>query len=116
MTTEEIKVWDPLLRIFHWSLVLCFTIAFLTEDDVMWLHEYAGYGVLGLVGFRVVWGIIGPRYARFSDFVYSPATIKQFFLATLKHSAPRYVGHNPAGGLMALILLVMLALTAWSGI
>lgn len=116
MASDEIKVWDPLVRVFHWSLVLCFSIAYITEDDVMWLHEAAGYGVLGLVGFRSVWGIVGPRYARFSNFVYSPAIIKQFLHDTMRRLAPRYLGHNPAGGLMVVVLLVMLALTAWTGI
>ena len=56
MSSNRIYVWDPLVRIFHWSLVLFFTIAYLTEDDFMTLHELAGYIVLGLVGFRLIWG------------------------------------------------------------
>ena len=115
MKNSIIYVWDPLVRIFHWSLVLFFTIAYLTDDDFMQIHELAGYIVLGLVGFRVVWGIIGPQYARFSNFVYGPATVIGYIKSLL--SKPKYyTGHNPAGGVMVIILLVMIALTSWSGI
>lgn len=110
-----IYVWDPLVRIFHWSLVLFFTIAYVTEDDLMELHELAGYIVLGLVGFRVVWGIVGPKYARFTDFVYSPSTILAY-VKSLTSQPKHYLGHNPAGGAMVIVLLVMIALTSWTGI
>lgn len=116
MAVEQVKVWDPLVRIFHWGLVVSFVIAYITEDDVMWLHEIAGYSVLGLVAFRVIWGVVGPRYARFTDFVRGPATIKQYLKTFFKPDARHYLGHNPAGGWMVLVLLVMLALTSWSGI
>jgi cytochrome b len=112
---KSVYVWDPLVRIFHWSLVLFFTIAYFTEDDFMALHELAGYIVLGLVGFRIIWGVIGSKYARFSDFVYSPAKILAY-LKSLTSKPKHYIGHNPAGGLMVIIMLVMLALTSWSGI
>lgn len=112
---KGIYVWDPLVRIFHWSLVLFFTIAYLTEDDFMTLHELAGYIVLGLVGFRVIWGIVGPKFARFTDFVYSPAKIIAY-LKSLTGHPKHYLGHNPAGGAMVIILLVMIALTSWTGI
>ena len=115
MSSNQIYVWDPLVRIFHWSLVLFFTIAYLTDDDFMQLHELAGYIVLGLVGFRIVWGLIGPQYARFSNFVYSPSTIMGY-IKSLSSSPKHYIGHNPAGGAMVIILLVMIAFTSWSGI
>ena len=116
MTTTEIKVWDPLVRIFHWSLEVAFFIAYFTEDDLMWLHEPAGYIVLGLVAFRIVWGFVGPRYARFSDFVRGPMAVFQYLKTFFKRDAPRFIGHNPAGGMMVVILMVMLALTALTGI
>lgn len=116
MKNSAIYVWDSLVRIFHWSLVLAFTLAYLTEDDLMTVHEFAGYVVLGLVGFRIVWGFIGTRYARFSDFIYRPAAVIRY-IKTLTGSNPTYyIGHNPAGGLMVILLLVMLALTSWTGI
>jgi cytochrome b len=111
-----VKVWDPLVRIFHWSLVAGFFLAYLTEDDLLDLHVWAGYIVLSLVGVRVLWGIVGTKYARFTDFVYSPQTIKQFILDTFRLRAPRYLGHNPAAGAMIIIMLVFLLLTALSGL
>ena len=70
-----IKVWDPLLRLCHWSLLVGFIIAYLTEDELLDLHVYAGYLVGGLVVFRLLWGLIGPRHARFTDFITGPAEI-----------------------------------------
>jgi cytochrome b len=115
MSPKAVYVWDPLVRIFHWSLVLFFVIAYVTEDDFMRLHEVAGYIVLGLVGFRVIWGLIGPKYARFSNFVYRPTTIVDY-LKSLSSQPKHYLGHNPAGGLMVVVLLITIALTSWSGI
>ena len=72
---DTVKVWDPLIRIFHWSLVLTFTIAYITEDDWQSLHLVAGYAVTILIAFRLVWGVIGPRFARFTQFIKSPAGV-----------------------------------------
>lgn len=117
MSTEtEIKVWDPLVRIFHWSLVAAFAIAYLTEDDWQDLHVWAGYVVAGLVVFRVLWGFVGPQHARFGDFVFSPATIIAYLKDMLALRAKRYIGHNPAGGAMVLALLLSLAATTLSGL
>ena len=114
MSSNRVYVWDPLVRIFHWSLVLFFTIAYLSEDE-MALHELSGYIVLGLVGFRIIWGLIGPKYARFTNFVYGPFTIFRY-IKSLSSQPKHYIGHNPAGGAMVIILLVMIAFTSWSGI
>ncbi|MCZ6619835.1 MAG: cytochrome b/b6 domain-containing protein [Gammaproteobacteria bacterium] len=108
-------VWDPLLRLFHWSLVFFFFLAYLFESDQLNLHGHAGYTVLLLLLFRLVWGVIGSRHARFSDFVVSPANsflyLKQLFSGT----ANRHIGHNPAGSAMILVLLISLLITAFSG-
>ena len=114
--TQEVKVWDPLVRIFHWSLVIAFFIAYFTEEDQLRLHVWAGYTVLGLIVFRLVWGFIGPRYAQFTDFIYPPAQIMAYFKALLRREDPRYLGHNPAGGVMILALLVILLLTCLVGL
>ena len=111
-----VKVWDPIVRIFHWSLVCTFFIAYLTDDDFLNLHVWAGYIVLSLIILRFLWGLVGTQYARFTDFVYTPQTIKQFLLDTLRLQAPRYLGHNPAGGAMIILLLVGLLLTSLSGL
>lgn len=112
---NDIKVWDLFVRIFHWTVVVSFFIAYITEDEVMWLHELAGYTILVFVIARVVWGVIGTRYARFSNFIYKPSTVKQYFKDSLHFKSKRYLGHNPVGGVMVILLLVMLVLTSWSG-
>jgi cytochrome b len=114
--SSQIKVWDPLVRFFHWSLVTAFFIAYFTEDDLLTVHNWAGYLILALLIIRLVWGFIGTRYARFSDFVYSPGNIIQFIKDTLHLKAKRYLGHNPAGGAMVVLLILSLLMTAASGI
>jgi cytochrome b len=116
MEQNEVKVWDPFVRIFHWSLVLTFTVAYVTGEELEVLHNNAGYAVLGLVLLRIVWGFIGPRYARFRDFVYSPAEVQGFLRDTLGRRAKRYLGHNPAGGAMVVVMLLSLIITAVTGI
>ncbi len=111
-----IPVWDIFIRIFHWLLVLAFTIAYLSEDDFENLHVYAGYTVLGLISFRLVWGFIGSRYAQFSNFIYSPLEIKAYLSSLLSKKPKHYLGHNPAGGVMIIALLVSLFASTLSGI
>jgi len=114
--SSQIKVWDPLVRFFHWSLVTAFIIAFITEDELLSIHSWAGYLILGLLLIRIIWGLIGTKYARFTDFVYSPSSILAFLKDTLNLRAKRYIGHNPAGGAMVIILIISLLLTSLSGI
>lgn len=115
--SRSVRVWDPLVRIFHWSLVAAFAVAWLTGGDEMKnVHEIAGYAIAGLIAFRLLWGFVGPRHARFSDFVYRPATVIGYLADAIRLRARRYIGHNPAGGAMVLALLVMLATTAGTGI
>jgi len=113
---KEIRVWDPLVRIFHWGLVLAFTISYLSGDEESDLHIYAGYAVLGLISFRLIWGFIGTRYARFSDFVRAPQTIIAYLKELVAGRAKHYVGHNPAAGAMILALLLGLFVTTYSGL
>lgn len=115
-TPGQIKVWDPFIRIFHWSLAGFFLIAFITEDDWLYLHSFAGYAILALLAFRVCWGLIGTRYARFSSFVFPLATVRDYLRSLLSGSPRHYLGHNPAGGLMILVMLVLLLLTCLSGV
>jgi cytochrome b len=116
MMNNEIRVWDPLVRIFHWSLVLAFTIAYLSGDEESGLHIYSGYVVLGLITFRVLWGLIGTRYARFSNFVYSPGTVIQYLKGLVTRKPKHYVGHNPAGGWMVIAMLLCLFIVSVSGL
>lgn len=110
-----VTVWDPLVRLFHWSLVGLFAFAFITGEDLPGPHETAGYIVAGLVAFRLVWGVAGSRYARFSNFIYNPATVISFLRDTAAMKARRYLGHNPAGGAMVIALLAVLAVLSLSG-
>ncbi len=114
--SEEVKVWDPFVRVFHWSLVGAFTIAFLTEDHWQSVHVYAGYTVIALVVGRLLWGFVGTRHARFSDFVPAPAEIGPYLRAMLRGRPPHYLGHNPAGGAMIVALLASLLLTTLTGL
>lgn len=112
----EVYVWDPLVRIFHWALVAAFTIAFATGDELPRLHEMTGYTIFGLVALRVLWGFIGTRHARFSDFVVGPRAVIGYLRDVAGFRAKRHVGHNPAGGAMILLLLVTLMMTAATGL
>ena len=116
MTDLHVKVWDPFVRLFHWTLVVGFTIAYLSGDDAGTIHEWSGYAVLGLVSARTVWGFIGTRYARFADFVCRPSTVRRYVISLLTGHPQRYLGHNPLGGMMVVALLVMLALVSVTGI
>jgi len=110
-----VKVWDPFVRIFHWSLVTLFVVAYLTGDEIQRVHEAAGYAIAGLLGARILWGFIGPRHARFTDFVRSPREAVAYFRDALVFRARRYIGHNPAGGLMVVALIAMLTATCITG-
>ncbi len=115
-TTKEIKVWDLLVRLFHWSLVMAFIIAYASEDDFMLIHSYAGYIIIGLLLIRLIWGFIGTKHARFSDFIRPPREALNYIKDTARFKAKRYLGHNPAGGLMIIALLVSLSLTTLTGL
>lgn len=110
----EVPVWDMFVRVFHWGTVALFTTAFLSPDD-KWLHEPVGYVLLALVLARIVWGFAGGRYARFTSFVVSPAGLLRYLKLLRAGAAPRHLGHNPAGGAMIVLLLVMLVVVAGSG-
>jgi cytochrome b len=112
---RKTPVWDIIIRVFHWLLVLAYCTAQLTAEEWDAAHEYTGYIILGLVAFRTIWGFGGPRNARFSEFVKSPSAIKAHLtnLLTGRHTAE--AGHNPAGGAMVLVLLAWLALTGLTG-
>jgi len=114
--TEQTKVWDPLVRTFHWVLVIAFFLAYLSEDDLMTLHVYTGYIVGGAIVIRLFWGFIGTQHARFTDFVTPPKIAYQYLKDTLMLKARRYLGHNPAGGLMIVVMIVSLLITTITGI
>lgn len=110
------QVWDPVVRLFHWSLVTSFAVAWLThEGDLGWVHQWAGYAAGSLVAIRLVWGILGTRYARFSQFVRHPATVLRYLSDIATGREARHIGHNPAGGAMVLALMGLMLATAFTG-
>jgi len=112
----EIKVWDPLVRAFHWLLVAGFATAYLVEDEPLAIHVWAGYLVLGLIAVRIAWGLVGPQHARFTDFVRGPGAVGHYLGDALRGRAPRYLGHSPAGGAMVIALLVLLTAIGLTGL
>lgn len=110
-----VQVWDPVVRLFHWSLVVAFVVAWASGEELQRLHETAGYAIVGLLAIRFVWGFVGGRYARFSEFVYHPMTIIGHLAGTARFRARRYIGHNPAGGAMIIAMLIMLVATCVTG-
>jgi cytochrome b len=110
-----VRVWDPFVRIFHWSVVGLFALAFVTGDEIEWLHLTAGYAIAGLVALRILWGFVGPRHARFVDFVRSPRATAAYLSSVVAGRAPRHLGHNPAGGAMVLALIAMITAIAVTG-
>ena len=110
-----IKVWDPLLRLFHWGLVASIALVWLTAEDGKALHEWAGYAALGLIAFRLIWGLIGPRYARFTQFIRGLHEVIGYIKDMLNKREKRYIGHNPLGSVMMLALLATIAVTGGTG-
>jgi cytochrome b len=110
-------VWDAPVRVFHWLLVFSFAVAWLSAESERWqlVHITAGYTMAGLVAFRVLWGVVGTRHARFSRFVRGPGAALAYFRSLLGPRPEHHVGHNPAGGLAILALLGLILLTTLSG-
>ncbi len=114
---EQIKVWDVPLRLFHWSLVLSFALAYvLAEFKITDLHVLVGYFLTALVVFRLVWGFAGSQYARFKSFVFSPKETLTYMKAMRGGNPAHYYGHNPAGALMVFALLGLLVLSFVTGL
>jgi len=114
-TPSKVRVWDPLVRVFHWGLVVAFATAWLTADELQPVHEFAGYTVAGLVAFRLGWGLVGSRYARFAQFLKGPGETLAYLGDMTRGKERRYLGHNPAGAAMIVALLVTLSGTALTG-
>lgn len=118
-THEKVKVWDPLTRVFHWSLAGLFVFLIVSGDlgdDLMQWHFFAGYLLSGLILFRVLWGFFGPEPVRFSSFVRGPASTLRYLKQQLRGTPDHYYSHNPLGGWMVIMLLLLLAVQAASGL
>ena len=117
MTIRSVKVWDPIVRLFHWSLVIAFFVAYFTEpeDSGFAVHVWAGYFIGGLLVLRVVWGFIGSPHARFSDFAFGPFRALRYLMDLLRGKSKRHLGHSPAGAWMVYFLLATLSATVLTG-
>lgn len=114
----KVKVWDGWVRVFHWALGLAVLGAFLTSEEDEWLptHMRVGVVVLGLVVFRLAWGLWGSRHARFSDFVRTPRQVLAYARGYVRGKVDRHLGHNPLGGAMVVAFLLVLVGLAGTGI
>jgi len=100
---SDLKVWDPLVRLIHWSMVASVAVAWLVTEGL--IHDAAGYTLLALIALRILWGFVGPDHARFASFVTTPRTVLQYAKQLCVGNEPRHIGHNPLGGWMIMALL-----------
>jgi len=111
-----VYVWDPLVRVFHWSLVTCVLLNQFVLEEGETAHEWTGYAAATLVGLRLLWGFVGSRHARFADWWPTPTRLSRHVRTLMKGQADDHPGHNPLGALMMLLLMglvLALALTGW---
>lgn len=112
---ERVVVWDWPVRLMHWLIVLLFTGLIITgksDGDYLELHFYLGYGLSAVVLARLFYGVLGSHYAKFTQFIYAPKTVIHYALSVIQGRAKHYLGHNPLGGLMVVVLLLALT-TQW---
>ena len=112
-----VKVWDWPVRVFHWTLAASVLGAFVTgeNEDFERLHQTLGWVAAGLIAFRVVWGLIGTRYARFREFVRGPAQVWAYVKSVRSGQAQHFVGHNPVGAIAVIVLMVLVGLSVYTG-
>ena len=117
MEQSRIKVWDPAVRIFHWLLVATFAGALATAESerVRDIHVALGYGFIGLLAFRLVWGVVGTRYARFASFAYGPKALGAYLRSLWAGRPQHFLGHNPAGAIAIFALIALGLATGASG-
>lgn len=106
--TNKILVWDAPTRLFHWLMVFSFAGAYITSEGERWrlVHVTLGYTMGGLLAFRIVWGLVGTRYARFSNFVRGPQAVMAYLRSLHDRSPQHFIGHNPAGAVAIVLLIV----------
>ncbi len=116
---RPIRVWDLPTRLFHWVLVMLVVASFVSGYiGGVWMryHMWSGYAILGLLVFRIAWGFVGGRYARFAAFVRGPAAVLRYARSLLQADAPQHLGHNPLGGWSVLAMLISLLIQAVTGL
>ena len=114
---RKVLVWDAPVRVFHWLMVLSFAGAYLTAESERWrlAHVTLGYTMAGLVAFRVLWGFVGTRHARFASFVRGPAAVARYLRGLVSGRSDEAAGHNPAGALAIIALLGMTVVVVAAG-
>jgi len=114
---QKIRVWDAPVRVFHWLLVLCFAGAYLTAESeaLRLVHVTLGYTLGGLLAFRLVWGVVGTRYARFGSFVRGPSAVLRYLQSIAAKKPEHHLGHNPAGAVAIVLLMLMGLGVAFTG-
>ncbi len=113
--SRRARIWDPLVRLLHWSLVGTFAAAWWTRHSPGGVHEWLGYAVLSIVALRLCWGFVGTRHARFAQFVRSPGATLAYARSLIRPNPPRYLGHNPLGAWMIVALIVTTLVICASG-
>lgn len=116
MSEPTTRVWDGPTRLFHWALVILIVVAWLTAEEQMTVHRGAGYAILGLLAFRVWWGLAGGSTARFSHFVRGPGAIRRYLSSVREGTEGEHAGHNPLGALSVLALLGLVCLQVVLGL
>ncbi len=113
----SVKVWDWPVRVFHWTLAASVIGAYVTgeSEDFERLHHTLGWVAAGLIAFRVVWGLMGTRYARFCEFVRGPAQVWSYIKSLRSHAPQHFVGHNPVGAMAVILLMGLTALSVYTG-
>jgi cytochrome b len=116
--TQRTLIWDWPTRLFHWPLAICFALAWLSAGSDVWLplHVFCGYLMLGLLGFRLIWGVLGSYHSRFANFWFGPAQALAYLRQLASRRATRHVGHNPAGSLAIYALLTLTLVVCALGI
>lgn len=117
MNTKKTRIWDSPTRLFHWALVINIVAAWYTiENRLIELHEIAGYSLLTLIIFRILWGFVGSSTSRFTYFLCSPISALKYLRLSIKQKAHHELGHNPAGGWMVAIMIVIILVQILSGL
>lgn len=117
LSDSKILVWDAPVRTFHWLLALCFAGSYISAESESWrlLHVTLGYTMGGLIAFRLVWGVLGTRYARFGSFVRAPSAVRGYVKGLVAGRPAHYIGHNPAGAVAIVLMLLVGAAIVASG-
>lgn len=116
--TQKILIWDVPTRVFHWMLVASFAGAYYTADSERYrdIHVMLGYILFGLIGFRVMWGFVGTRYAQFGSFLFKPSEVVAYLTSLIQRKPSQYLGHNPAGSVAIWLLLLLGVSSAATGV